>query len=51
MKTPKAKMFEILEGMDVHPVVEADDIGQRNALIIDAMAVVQSINGKWKNIC
>ena len=48
VKTAKAKMFEILEGMAVDPVVEADGIGQRNALIIDAMAVVQSINGKWK---
>ena len=48
VKTAKAKMFEILEGMAVDPVVEADGIGQRNALIIDAMADVQSINGKWK---
>ena len=48
VKTAKAKMFEILEGMAVDPVVEADDIGQRKALIIDAMAVVQLINGKWK---
>ena len=35
VKTAKAKMFEILEGMAVNPVVEADDIGQRNGLIIE----------------
>ena len=48
VKTAKAKMFEIPEGMAVHPVLEADDIGQHNALIIDAMAGLQSINSKWK---
>lgn len=49
MKTAKAKMFEILEGMTVNPVVvNAEDLGERNAVIINAMAVIQAMNGKWK---
>ena len=50
VKTAKSKMFEILEGMALNPVIDnpAEDIGERNALIIDAMAVIQMMNGKWK---
>ena len=49
VKRAKAKIFEILEGMTVNPVVvNAEDIGERNAVVIDAMAVIQAMNGKWK---
>jgi hypothetical protein len=41
-------MFEILEGMALNPVIDAKDIGEHNALIIDTMAVIQMMNGKWK---
>ena len=42
VKTAKAKMFEILEGMALNPVIDAEDIRERNALIIDAY--IQSMN-------
>ena len=48
VKTANAKMFEILETMALNPVIDAEDVEERNALIIDAMAVIQMMNGKWK---
>jgi hypothetical protein len=41
-------MFEILEGTVVDPTVDAENIGDHNALIVDAMAVLQTMKGKWK---
>ncbi len=48
VKTAKSKMFEILEDMVIDPTVDAENIGDHNALIVDAMAVLQAVKGKWK---
>lgn len=48
VKTAKAKMLEILEGVANNPVVETENLGVDNALIVDAMAVLQVMKGKWK---
>ena len=48
VKTTKSKMFEILEKTAGSPVVEADSLQNRTALIVDAMAVVQAMKGKWR---
>ena len=48
MKTTKSKMFEVLEKTAGSPVVEADSLQNRTALIVDAMAVVQAMKGKWR---
>ena len=41
-------MFELLESMAINPTVDLENIGDHNALIVDAMAVVHAIKGKWK---
>ena len=47
VKTAKSKLFDILEDEAGNP--EADMRAfNNNAIIVDAMAVVQSIKGKWK---
>ena len=48
VKTTKSKMFEILEKTAGSPVVEADSLQNRTALIVEAMAVVQAMKGKWR---
>ena len=48
VKTTKSKMFEVLEKTTGSPVVEADSLQNRTALIVDAMAVVQAMKGKWQ---
>ena len=47
MKTAKSKLAEVLENESGNS--EADVCAfNSNALIVDAMAVIQSIKGKWK---
>ena len=47
VKTAKSKLAEVLENESGNP--EADVCAfNSNALIVDAMAVIQSIKGKWK---
>ena len=41
-------MFEVLEKTAGSPVVDADSLQNRTALIVDAMAIVQSMKGKWR---
>ena len=48
VKTAKSKMFEILESTVVDSKVDPNNVGDRNALIVDAMAVLQAMKGKWK---
>ena len=48
VKTAKSKLFEILEGTVIDPTVDAENVGDHNALIVDAMAVLQAMKGKWK---
>ena len=48
VKTAKAKMLEVLEGAVDNPVVDGDHLGDANVLIVDAMAVLQTIKGKWR---
>ena len=48
VKTTKAKMLHILEEAANNPVVDIANIGDGNALIVDAMAVLQALKGKWK---
>ena len=48
LKTTKSKMFEVLEKTAGSPVVDADSLQNRTALIVDAMAVVQAMKGKWR---
>jgi hypothetical protein len=48
VKTAKAKMLELLEDMACNPVVEREHVEQNNALIVDAMAILQCMKGKWK---
>lgn len=48
VKTAKSKMFEILQNMVTEaPVVSLENIGERNALIVDAFAILHSIKGSW----
>lgn len=47
VKTAKSKLFKILEGEAGNPDVDVRSF-HNNALIVDAMAVIQSIKGKWK---
>ena len=46
VKTAKAKMLELLEDMAYNPVVNREDIENSNALIVDAMAILQCMKGK-----
>ena len=48
VKTAKAKMLEILEPLAENPVVDLENLGEQNALVVDAMAVLQVMKGKWK---
>ncbi len=45
------KMVEMLEGAAENPVVDAENLEDGTALIIDAMAVLQTMKGKMENIC
>ncbi len=47
VKTAKSKLFGILEDEAGNPEVDMRAFNN-NAIIVDAMAVVQSIKGKWK---
>ena len=47
VKTAKSKLFGILEDEARNPEVDMRAFNN-NAIIVDAMAVVQSIKGKWK---
>ena len=47
MKTSKAKLFELVEGLADKPEVDLRAF-QENALILDAMAALQTVKGKWK---
>ena len=48
VKTSKVKMFEILEPFAGDLVVDVENLGDGNALVVDAMAVLQVITGKWR---
>ena len=48
VKTAKFKLFEILEGEAKNPVVDVENLRDGNALIVDTMAVLQVMKGKWK---
>ena len=48
VKTAKSKMLEILEGVTDSPEVDPTSLGDHNALIVDAMAILQVVKGKWK---
>ncbi|XP_028408501.1 uncharacterized protein LOC114531057 [Dendronephthya gigantea] len=48
LKTAKSKLAEILEREGENPHVDQTDIPHDNALIVDAMAVVQCLKGNWK---
>ena len=50
MKTAKSKMFGILERtvIDAKVDIDPENVGDHNALIVDAMAVLQIMKGKWK---
>ena len=49
VKTAKSKMFEILQNMVAEaPVVSFENIGERNALIVDAFAILHAMKGSWK---
>ena len=47
VKTAKSKMFDILQNM-VTAVVSLENTGERNALIVDACAILHSMKGSWK---
>ena len=47
LKTAKCKLFEIVEDEAGSPLVDLKQC-TNNALIVDAMAVLQGIKGKWK---
>ena len=46
-KTAKSKLAEVLQNESGNPEVDVCAFGS-NALIVDVMAVIQSIKGKWK---
>ena len=48
VKTAKSKVFEILKSMVEDPVVNFESIGERNALIVDAFAILHPMKGSWK---
>ena len=47
MKTAKSKLAEVLENESGNPEVNVCTFNN-NALIVDAMAVIQSMKGNWK---
>ncbi|XP_028410493.1 uncharacterized protein LOC114533190 [Dendronephthya gigantea] len=47
VKTAKSKLFEIVESKAGNPEVDIRNF-HNNALIVDAMAVLQVMKGKWK---
>jgi hypothetical protein len=47
VKTAKSKLFDILEDDVGNPEVDMRAFNH-NAIVVDAMAVIQSIKGKWK---
>ena len=47
VKTAKSKLAEILENEAGNPEIDASAFNN-SALVIDAMAVIQSMKGKWK---
>ena len=48
VKTAKAKMLELLEDKACNPVVDREHIDNNNALIVDAMAILQCMKDTWK---
>ena len=48
LKTAKFKLADILESESGNPHVDKIDIPNDNALIVDAMAIVQCLKGNWK---
>ena len=48
VKTAKSKMFEILNNMVEDPLLTMENIGERNALIVDAFAILHAMKGCWK---
>lgn len=48
LKTAKSKLADILERESGYPHVDLTDIPNDNALVVDAMAVVQCLKGNWK---
>ena len=48
LKTAKSKLADILESASGNPHVDKTDIPNDNALVVDAMAVVQCLKGNWK---
>ena len=48
VKTTKSKMLEILESAVIDAKVDPNNVGDHNALIVDAMAALQAMKGKWK---
>ena len=48
LKTAKSKLADILERESGNPHVDITDIPNDNALVVDAMAVVQCLKGNWK---
>jgi hypothetical protein len=48
VKTAKSKMIEILDGTGVDPTVDAENVGDHNELIVDALAVLQAMKEKWQ---
>ena len=45
VKTARSKVFEILKSMVEDPVVNFESIGERNALIVDAFAILHAMKG------
>lgn len=48
VKTTKSKMFEVLEKTASNSLVDVKNLPNETALIVDAMAVVQTMKGKWR---
>ena len=48
VKTTKSKMFEVLEKTASNSLVDVENLPNETALIVDAMAVVQTMKGKWR---
>jgi hypothetical protein len=48
VKISKANILHILEEAANNPTVDIMNIGDNNALIVDAMAVLQALKWKWK---
>jgi hypothetical protein len=47
VKTTKSKMFETSEKMANSPIVHVESFYDGTALVVDAMAIVQAMKGKW----